>query len=272
MHVIISAVDVGKKKFNNNMAKKTTNKTKRKRKGLLFRIIKKTACFFYGRRTFVGLDNIPQEPCIIVGNHAQLHGPLTAELKYPYKKQTWCIGELMDYKDAPQYAFKDFWGYKPKRVQWFYKILAHIVAPLIVYLHKNADTIGVYKDNRVLSTFKKSVRALEDGSQIILFPECHTPYNNIVNEFQTRFVDVARLYYKESGKQLKFVPMYIAANLKQVVFGKPIEYNCNIVIDEQRTNICEYLKQQITTMAQDLPEHIVVPYANIPKSDYPKNK
>lgn len=118
------------------MAKQTTKKTKKKRKGLFFRFIRKIACFFYGKRKLIGLENIPQEPCVVVGNHAQLGGPLFAELKFPYKKKTWCIGNLMHLKEAPQYAFEDFWGYKPKRTHWFYKIMARIVSPLLVYLHR----------------------------------------------------------------------------------------------------------------------------------------
>ena len=254
------------------MANKKINKAKKKRKGLFFRLFRKIALVCYGKRKMVGIENIPKEPCVVVSNHAQIHGSLTAELKYPYKKYTWCIGNLMHLKEAPAYAFEDFWGYKPKRVQWFYKILAYIVSPLLVYIHNNADTIGVYKDTRVLKTFKNTVKALKDGAHIILFPECHTPYNNIVNEFQTRFVDVARLYYKDAGKELSFVPMYIAPELKTVVYGKPVKFDSLAPIEEQRNQICEYLKTQITTMAENLPEHTVVPYANIPKKDYPKNK
>ena len=273
MRDTINAVDAGKKKFKIiYMSKKQTKKIKKKRKGLFFRFIRKIACFFYGKRTMIGIGNISNEPCVIVGNHAQLNGPLTAELKFPYKKKTWCIGSLMNLKEAPQYALEDFWGYKPKKVQWFYKGLAYIVSPLLVYVHTNADTIGVYKDNRVLSTFKNSVRALQEGLHIILFPEYHASYNNIVNEFQTRFVDVARLYYKETGKELSFVPMYIAAKLKTVVYGKPIKCDSTMAIEEQRNKICEYLKSNITKMAQELPEHTVIPYANIRKKNYPKNK
>ncbi len=251
---------------------KKKEKIQKKRKGLFFRFIRRIANFFYGKRKFVGIENIPQKPCIVVGNHAQLNGPLTAELKYPYKKQTWCVGALMNMKEAPAYALRDFWGYKPKKSQWFYKILAYIVSPLLVYLHKNADTIPVYKDNRALATFKKTGRALKEGNQIIVFPEFHKPFNEIVNEFQDKFVDVARLHFKDTGEELEFVPMYIAAKLNTVVFGKPIKYDNEMPILEQRKVICDYLKQQITAMAKELPVHTIIPYANIPKKQYPKSK
>ena len=88
-------------------------------------------------------------------------------------------------------------------------------------------------------------------------------YNDIINNFQDKFIDVARLYYKKTGKELSFVPMYNAVRLKKVVFGKPIKYDPNIPMDIQRDNICEYLKKEITMLAKELPRHKVVPYANI---------
>ena len=66
--------------------------------------------------------------------------------------------------------------------------------------------------------------------------------------------------------------MYNAATLKKVVIGKPIKFNASDKIDNQRKIICDYLKEQITLLAQELPQHTVVPYANISKKDYPKSK
>ena len=250
---------------------KNSKKTK-KRKNWLFKFLSKIVSGIYGKKKLVGLENIPTEPAIIVGNHAQIHGPLSAELKFPYKKSIWCIGALMNMKEAPAYAMDDFFKYKSKKPLWFYKMLAYISAVVSVYMYKHADVIGVYKDLRGITTFKKSLRAIKDGDHIIIFPECHTEFNEIVNEFQTKFVDLARLYFKDSGKEISFVPMYNAAKLKTIVFGKPIKFDSSAPIDEQRKTVCDYLKNQITIMAKELPEHTVIPYANISKKKYPKSK
>ena len=150
--------------------------------------------------------------------------------------------------------------------------MACLIAPLGTYIFKNADVIGVYKDMRARSTFKNSISALNDGYNIILFPEMHKEFNHIVNEFQDKFVDVARMYHKDTGKEICFVPMYIAPKLKTVVYGKPIKFDVGKPIEEVRQNICDYLKSEITSMAQTLPVHTVIPYANIPKKMYPKSK
>ena len=63
---------------------------------------------FYKKRNFIGVENLPNEPVILVSNHSQLHGPLSNEINYPRNKRIWCIGQVMNLKEAPKYNFNDF--------------------------------------------------------------------------------------------------------------------------------------------------------------------
>lgn len=237
----------------------------------LYRLIKGTVRFFYPEYWIVGAENLPQQPCLIVGNHAQIHGPVACELYFPGEPYTWCAGEMMEWKSVPQYAFQDFWSHKPKYSRWFYRLLSYLITPLSVCIFNNARTIGVYHDSRILSTFKSTVKRLQEGSSVIIFPECPTPHNHIVYNFQENFADVAKLYHKRTGKALSFVPLYVAPALRQLHIGKPIAYNPQEPMDTQRSRICKDLMAQITATAQALPAHTVVPYPNMPKKHYPTN-
>ena len=243
-----------------------------KKKPLLFKFIRSIMRIFYKDRKLIGVENIPSEPSLIIGNHAQMHGPLSCEFFFPTKKYIWCIGEMTKCKEVPSYAYKDFWSLKPKWIRWFYKLLSYLIALPCSYALSRADTIAVYKDARILHTFRESVEKLGEGANIVIFPECPTKFNNIVNEFQDKFVDVARLYYKKYNKEISFVPMYNAATLKTIVFGKPIKFDVNKPIEEQRKVICDYLKKEITRLAEELPVHTVVPYLNVKKKNYPKSR
>ncbi len=243
-----------------------------KKKPLFFKFLRKLIRVFYHKRTFYGLQNLPDEPSLIISNHAQMNGPLTSEMFFPAKKYIWCIGQMMKLKEVPAYAYTDFWSLKSKYTRWIYKIVSYLIAPIASYVFNRADTIAVYKDARVIHTYRETITKLEEGANIIIFPECSTEYNHIINEFQDKFVDTARFYYKKTGKTLSFVPMYNAAKLKKVVIGKPIKYNPNIPIDEQRKIICDYLKEEITNLALELPVHRVVPYSNIKRRAYQKSK
>lgn len=244
---------------------------KKKRKPI-FNLLKKTVKCFQGKYTIEGLDNIPSEPSILVGNHAHAFGPFFAELHFPLQRQTWCASEIMNMKTAPSYIHFDFWGHKPKCSQWFYKIMSYICAPLCVYVFKSADTIPVYRDTRGINTFKQTLSALKEGKHIFIFPEGRSSFNHIVNEFQNKFVDVAKMFFNKTKKLLNFVPFYISPKLKKVCFGKPITFNPDEPMETQRQAICEYLKLEITKMAEALPLHKVVPYDNIKHKLYPQNK
>ena len=243
-----------------------------KKTSVLFKIIKGCVKLFYPRMQVEGAGNLPDEPVVFVGNHCQMNGPIVGELYVPGAPYIWCAGEMMHLKDVPAYAFGDFWSQKPKWMHPFYKLLSHIIAPLSVCIFNNARTIGVYHDTRILSTFKNTVKLLQEGRSVVIFPEHDVERNQIIYDFQDKFIDIARLYYKKTGKELAFVPMYIAPKLKKLCLGKPVRFCAAEPMDAERSRICKYLMEEITAVAEALPEHTVVPYRNIPKKDYPSNK
>lgn len=243
-----------------------------KKKPKFFKFCRNIIAFFYGKKTFENIENMPETPSIYIANHSQMHGPLMCELYFPSKKLIWCIGQMMHKKEVPAYAYQDFWSMKPKGTRWFYKILAHIIAPFASYAMFHGDSIGVYRDARILNTFKETISALNEGINIVIFPEGREKYNEIVNDFQDKFIDTARLYYSKYHQCISFVPTYICPKFKKAYFGKPIKYDPNIEISEQRKIICDYLKEEITRLAKELPVHKVVPYDNIPKRKYPRSK
>lgn len=236
-----------------------------------YRILRWLVWLFYPKTTIEGLENLPEEPCLIVGNHTQMNGPIVGEMYFPGNRAIWCAGQMMHLKDVPAYAYQDFWSAKPKYIRWFYKLLSYIIAPLSVCIFNNAHTIPVYRDARIISTFRKTVASLEDGANVIVFPECAKPHNQIINQFQDKFIDIARLYHKHTGKALPFVPMYIAPTLKKAYLGDPVFFHPELPMDQERQRIRDTLMDSITQIATQLPRHTVVPYSNIPKKQYPVN-
>lgn len=244
---------------------------KEKKISPLFRMIKGLVRIFYYKIEIEGNENLPDEPVVIVGNHTQLHGPICCELYLSDKHYTWCASQMMHLKEVPDYAYADFWSRKPKWSRPFYKLLSYLIAPLSVCVFNNARTIAVYRNIKIISTFKNTIKVLKDGGNVVIFPEHDKKYNNIIYNFQENFIDVAKLYYKNTGKELQFVPMYIAPNLRKMYIGKPVRYCYDTPIEEERKRICAYLMEAITEMACSLPIHKVVPYRNIPKKYYPLN-
>ena len=240
--------------------------------GIIYRIIRFFIWLFYPEIEVHGTENLPDEPFIAVGNHAKMNGPISCELYFPRDHYTWTAGQMMKLNEVPDYAYTDFWGDKPAYIRWAFRILSYVIAPFSVCIFNNARCIGVYHDTRLITTFRQSLQKLENGSAIVIFPEHNVPYNNLVWEFQDKFVDTARLYYRRTGKDLLFVPMYTAPRLKSLYFGKPVRFDHTAPIEDERKRICHAMMTDITEIARSLPEHTVVPYPNMPSRYYPTNK
>ena len=239
---------------------------------IIFKLVKWLVRLFYGKMEVVGLENLPENNAVLVGNHCQMNGPICGELFLPDSCYTWCAGEVMKLAEVPAYAFDDFWSQKPAWTHPYYKVMAHVIAPLCVCIFNNARTIPVYHDMRIMSTFKTSIKMLKEGRNLLIFPEKDVPHNNILYQFQENFVDIAKLYQKQTGITLTFVPVYIAPKLRKMYIGKGIAYNSENNIEDERRQIAEYLSTEITEIARALPRHTVVPYRNLPKRYYITNK
>lgn len=242
-----------------------------KKISLLYRLIIFFIKLFYPKTEVVGIENIPDEPAVFAGNHAQMNGPIVCEIYFPVKRCTWCAAQMMHLKDVPAYAFQDFWSEKPRWCRWFYRLLSYAIAPLSVLLFNNAEVIGVYRDSRILSTFRTTVRRLEEGTSVVIFPEHDRPHNHIICDFQEGFVDVARFYHRKTGRELPFVPIYVAPKLKRIYIGKPVRFDASVPYDQEKRRILDHLMNEITEIACALPRHTVIPYKNISKKNYPVN-
>lgn len=238
----------------------------------VFRAVRGLVKLFYPRPELVGVGHIPEGACVIVGNHAQMNGPIVSELYIPGDRAIWCNAEMMHIKEVPDYAFEDFWSKKPGYIRWFFRLLSYAIAPLSACIFNNAHCIGVYRDARIMATLRQSLARLKDGARIVIFPECDPPSNRILYTFQDRFIDIGRLYGHQTKRPLAFVPMYVAPNLKKTFFGPPIYYDCAANPEAERARVCAALQAAITELAVAQPRHRVVPYRNIPKRLYPMNR
>ncbi len=234
-------------------------------------IVKGLLYTFYPKTKSVGVENIPDEPSIFVGNHSQMHGPIICELYFPVERVTWCAGPMMKLKEVPPYAFEDFWSGKPKWTHPFFKMMSYLIAPLSAAVFGNAETVPVYRDSRILGTFRTTLTRLDEGKHVVIFPEKNKRYNQIIYDYQEKFIDTARLYYKKTGKELSFVPFYIAPKLKTMYFGTPITFSGTAPLEEERARIRTHLMDEMTRLGEAAPLHTVIPYRNIPKKEYPKN-
>ena len=77
-----------------------------KKTSLMYKILYFFINLFFPRMKIFGLENLPEEACILVGNHSQMTGPLLSELRLNIPHETWCAGQMMDWPSAAADAWR----------------------------------------------------------------------------------------------------------------------------------------------------------------------
>ena len=221
------------------------------------RIVARLIC---PKATTVFEDDIADEPAVFVVNHSNVTGPIMMTLDFPRKHSTWAISFALDRDKCVDYAFHDIFFGRSRKVKWFWRMMARIMSRLLPPILKYSDTIAVYHDKRIISTFKESIAALVGGRDLVIFAESPRRYSEYVNEMQTGFVDVARFYRKETGKMLKFYPVYVERKNRTVSVARPITYDPDVPMSVQREAICGFLRDGIDRMGRSLPDHKPTPF------------
>lgn len=223
--------------------------------------------YFIGKKIFPKRDVVYQEKIgtdevsIFTCNHSGTLGPcaMTAWFDHPFK--AWSISYIYDKKIAPNFMFHDFFFARSKTHKKFYRFLSKLVAKLLPPLLLKEKPILVYRNSaKIFETFKESMNTLKEGKNLVIFPECPRRFSEFVNEFYDGFVDVARFYYKETGKCINFYPVYIPPTIRKICVGKPIAYNPLINPKEERKIIAQYLTKSIDGLGRALPPHKIVPF------------
>lgn len=227
---------------------------------IYYRFIRGIARLCFPRAKTVYEEQPGDEPAVFVCNHSAIRGPVMMTLDFKPKHQAWTVSCALNSKEAVNYAFHDVFMGNSRKCKWFWRFLSHIVAkglpPVLLY----SNTIPVYHDKGIVKTFKQSIKALTDGDHLVIFAESPKRYSEYICELQPGFVDIARLYYRKSHKALKFYPVYLEKKNAIISVGKPISYDPELSLEEQRERITHYLRDNIDRLGRALPEHKPVPF------------
>ena len=104
-----------------------------------------------------------------------------------------------------------------------------------------------------MTTFNESLGALEDGDNILIFPE--KPRNLLkavpdveykadnVRTFYTGFAHIGKMYFDRTGKSLLFYPLFSDRASRSFRIGKPVAYNPSLEPHESKRVLAEQLQE-----------------------------
>ena len=174
------------------------------------------------------------DPVVYLCNHGELYGPVAGMLYCPGFVRPWTISELCcDAQEATAYVKR----YTLKKVDWADKTkqrVASVLAKATLRLMQKVQSIPVFrhKPRELMTTFRKSVEALQQGANLLIFPEDPDTDPNSPGYKSGRppalfrgFPMLAQVYYNRTGKRCRFVPVLCHKAGRTVSFGEEILYD-----------------------------------------------
>lgn len=218
--------------------------------------IRRAISFFFPPYTSAGLEHLPAKPCVFIANHARAYGPIALCTRLKRDFRPWVHWQVCARDTFAAYAMRDFWPNKPKQSRWLFKLLSLMLSPLGPYIMCGMQAIPVYRDSRSIITFRKSAATLQEGLDIVIFPETDRPHSAFVNDIDAGFADLGRLGEIDPP----FVPVYVCPALHTICYGPPAVYDHTKSRQQNRDHIRAYLLQTINDMASALAKHEAVTY------------
>lgn len=200
--------------------------------------------------TLVITEPIPSgEPVVFVANHEKNYGPAMMQLFFPISYRPWIIYNMLDEDACKPYIQESFFCERLRWPRWLSKPVTAILTPLLVRLMHATNPVPVYRErpDRIVETFHQSIKALENGDNLLIFPEKPEAqsFSDEVNEFFEGFLYLAKLYYRKIGKGLLFCPVSINPKSVTISVGKTVRFNPDIEYHVESERIRKHLMEQV---------------------------
>lgn len=194
---------------------------------------------------------------VFVANHYEIYGPIVTILRMPFATRPWVNARMLDKKvlaEQMQFGVDNMCKALPKKLR---NKLPDMLQPLVYKVMTSIEPIAVHRDSsrEVINTFKDTVEALEQGDNILVFPEKpeagkHYSDDGAVDAFYTGFADIGRMYYRKTGKKVRFYPVYVDKNNREIVIGEGLEYNSENPKQDEKRRIAEVLNARMQAMSE----------------------
>lgn len=215
----------------------------------------------------VGDENLSaSSPAVYVANHAGSLGPIAVVSSLPVRVYPWVVSDMLEWDKAAAYLKKDFVEPQLHLPSAVSMQASRLLSQITLRLLEGIGSIPVWRGEKLLETFRRSVDYLHKGRSLLIFPEDpNLPLNEWyqMSPFQKGFTRPGEMFYEQFQIILQFVPITVHPKLRLVKLSKPIAFNpCNKPSKERARlgNILEMVIQK--TYFEMTLEH----YSGIPLS------
>ena len=221
---------------------------------VMFFITKAILRIFVRRPKYYFLGDFDlHSPAIYMSNHRGATGPISNQLYFPVDFRFWGTHEMSTtvkkrYNYLVNVFFYQGWNLKFKPLC---HVLACIAIAFVSAFYNCAKVIPTYEDNRLLSTYKESIKVLtENKESIFIFPE------DISNGYFDEIGRVHSGYYLLGERCLKknidlpIYLMYINKKQNTVAIDKPVMFSSIISSGQTKEEFSEYIRTRINELGK----------------------
>ena len=212
----------------------------------------------FNRHRMVDLDHVkldPDNPVVFLGNHAEIYGPIASALCFPVPVRFWVISKMMfKKKDVRAYLYENTFSKKTYLPIFVRKLLAWYLGWLSVNVMNALRAIAVYRDSpmKLRQTLRESVEALEQGENLMIFPE-HPEGKYVkggISELSPGFVMLAEAWWKKTGKKMRMMPVFANREKRTFTFGEEIVYEPENGYAAEQERILEEAYLRLTELSE----------------------
>jgi len=191
-----------------------------------FRILKKIMKIRYKQPTFTYLGEEITNGGVILSNHEGTDAPMSFEIYSNKPVRFWGSYEMNSglikmykYQSKVYFHEKKHWNLFAARM------FCLIASPLTNLFYKGLDLISTYPDSRFRNTIKESLEAINNGENIVIFPEkSDEGYKVTLDGFYGGFVLFAEVCAKK-GIDLPIFVSYFNKHTKEYIIDKPVKFS-----------------------------------------------
>ena len=177
---------------------------------------------------------IPEElqsihsPLVICCNHYEAFGPLAVVESLPLRFHVWMNREILHPLENENELLPGIQRCMPNIRKETVKAVYERACPLAERAFGALQPIASSYNQPLGLTeaLRTSVEYLEQGDSIVVFPETGQPHyaDGGVTDFFLGFALMGELYWKKTGKDVLFCPLYVDRWEREMVFGHPVAY------------------------------------------------
>lgn len=220
-----------------------------------FRTVRKIVMLFKKRPLIIDLNKEPLDKnAIYISNHSGASGPLTLSLYMPIFIVPWGAHEMVgNYRSRWRYLYYVFYQQKLGYKKFKSFIIATLFALISRMLYRGMQLIPTYQDVQLKSTIKHSVKVLNKGVSILIFPEDSTTgYHQELTSYNGGFVLLHEQYMRTHNIDLPIYPIYYSKDLNALIIGEKEYVTAKKEAGMKRQDIAEHFKDVTNELGKQL--------------------